>query len=230
MRIAIVPARGGSKRIPKKNIVDFYGEPIIVRTLRNLQDSNKFDMIHVSTDDEEIRKVAAAHGADVSFLRPTELSTDSAPILPVVRWVIDQFMDNGKSFSTVMLAMPCAPLLGPSDYANACDAFEAVQGTYPLLSVCDYPSPPEWAFVETERGTVMADPQKLVIRSQDLKSAYYDCGLFSIFTPNMILSSNSLVAFEFLKFEVPRWKALDIDTPQDLDDAKRFFLASKQWP
>jgi len=220
MRIAVIPARGGSKRIPKKNIIDFHGRPMIARTIAAIQATDLFDVIHVSTDDDEIAEVATGWGASVEFKRPADISGDHAPVLPVLRWVLECFFKKGQSFTTALMAMPCAPLLLPSDYALACRAFEDAKVKLPLLSVCRFPSPIEWAFKETTENTVKADPSQLLIRSQDLKPSYYDCGLFSFFHPSQLLGQFTEVSHEFLKFEVNPIKAIDIDEPADLDRAR----------
>lgn len=225
MRIAVIPARGGSKRIPRKNIIDFHGKSMITRTIENLQAADAFDLIHVSTDDDEIAQIARTEGADVRFMRPSSLSDDNAPILPVIKWVLEKFREEGSTFSTAMLAMPCAPLLEAIDYRSACEAFDKTTKKLPMLSVCRFPSPPEWAFTETQTGTVKADPLMLLKRAQDLPRTYFDCGLFSIFSSDFLLESNLQVATEFKKFEISRMKALDIDNQDDLEFARLMFRA-----
>ena len=220
MRIAVIPARGGSKRIPRKNIIDFHGRPMIARTIAAIQATTLFDIVHVSTDDDEIAAIATKEGANVEFRRPQELSGDHAPVLPVLRWVLERFAKSGQNFNTALMAMPCAPLLTAQDYGLACKAFEASSVKLPLLSVCRFPSPIEWAFKESAKGTIKADPIQLLIRSQDLKTSFYDCGLFSFFHPDQVIGQAEAVAQEFLKFEVDTLKAIDIDEPVDVARAK----------
>lgn len=223
MRIAVIPARGGSKRIPKKNILDFQGEPMIVRTIKAIRRTALFDIIHVSTDDYEIAEIARHAGADVRFLRTPELSGDLAPVLPVLRWTLEKFLAEGLSFQTALMAMPCAPLLTAGDYEGACLKFESNGRRAPLLSVCRFPSPPEWAFRATRNGTVVADPAQLLIRSQDIDPSFYDCGLFSFFDAQGLLTESQSVASEFLPYEIDRLRAIDIDEPVDVEVAATLF-------
>lgn len=227
MKIAVIPARGGSKRIPRKNIVDFFGKPMLGRTIEALRACGHFDEVHVSTDDDEIAGIARAFGADACLRRPAELADDHAPVLPVLRWVLARLREQGREFNAAMLAMPCAPLLEAADYARACEEFDRHGGRLPVLSVCRYPAPPEWAFRPSPTGSLIADPAQLLMRSQDLAPAYFDCGLFSVFAPTEILGGTQLVAHEFIGCELQRWQAIDIDQPADLEDARQSYLVRR---
>ncbi len=223
MRIAVIPARGGSKRLPKKNIMEFCGKPMIAHVLEAILETNLFDEVHVSTDDEEVAKISKSYGAAVPFLRDPSLATDHAPVLSVLKWVIKQYEAQGRDFKTIMMVMPCSPLLLSEDFSSACQQFEASDKAAPLLSVAKYPSPIEWAFQEKNGLLVAANPEKLLIRSQDLKPTYYDAGLFSIFDKKH-LNANESVASTFLKYELPLWKAVDIDEEQDLEVARKMMI------
>lgn len=221
MRIAIIPARGGSKRIPRKNIIEFHGKPMIAHVLEELKKSNLFDVIHVSTDDEEIAAIAKKYGASVPFLRDPSLASDFAPILTVVKWAVKKYEEDlGKEFETCLMITPCSPLLQSSDIIKACREFEASGRKFPMLSVTRFPSPIEWAFHENDNILEAANPQKLLTRSQDLKPAFYDAGLFAFFDSSH-LTNDDKVASKFIKFELPRWKAVDIDDWEDLEHAKK---------
>src|ERR1700739_3167672 len=115
MRIAIVPARGGSKRIPDKNIVDFLGAPLMCYPIRAAEPSGLFDVIHVSTASLRIAEVAASLGHPADFMRDPALADDHTPLLPVLKWTLEQYAARGRAFSTVCLVMPTAPLIDADD-------------------------------------------------------------------------------------------------------------------
>ena len=118
-RIAIIPARGGSKRIPNKNIRDFCGKPMISYALEAARDSALFDCIHVSTDSKKIAEATQKEGFDVDFMRTAELSDDHTPIMPVLKYVLEQYIDRGKYFDEVVLIMACAPLIDANDLISS---------------------------------------------------------------------------------------------------------------
>ena len=146
MRIAIVPARGGSKRIPDKNIVDFLGLPLMGHSLRAARESGLFDTIHVSTDSARIAEVAASLGHAVDFTRDPALADDHTPLLPVLRWTVEQYAARGKRFDTVCLLMPTAPLIEAEDLRRANTLFERHAGRRTVIAVARFPVPIEWAF------------------------------------------------------------------------------------
>jgi len=113
-RLAIIPARGGSKRIPNKNILEFCGKPIISYILEVVKNSNLFDVIHVSTDSEAIADVVAKLGFPVDFFRPSELADDYTPVMPVLKYVHDEYMKRGRVFDQVWSLMPTSPFMAPS--------------------------------------------------------------------------------------------------------------------
>jgi N-acylneuraminate cytidylyltransferase len=220
-RIAIMPARGGSKRIPRKNIVPFCGKPLMIHCLEAARASGLFDEIHVSTDDVEIFATAEAHGFPPGFLRDPTLADDYTPIRPVLRWVIEQFAGQGRSFDVCALLFPTAPLIEASDLTAAAALLEKDGLSRPVMAVSRFPCPVEWAFRRGEDGGLTeVMPGKSEIRSQDLEEAWYDTGTFSLF-PVAALKSDG--AAGFLGYPLDRHKAVDIDTVDDLDLAERLF-------
>lgn len=218
-----MPARGGSKRIPGKNIVPFCGAPLMAHALRAAAASGLFSTIHVSTEDEAIAAAAAAEGFPPAFARDPALADDHTPLLPdVLRWVVDAFAARGERFDSVTLVMPTAPLIGPDDLAAAHALFDRHGGTRPVLAVSTLPCPVEWAMRRGEDGTMTAiHPEAAGIRSQDLPEAWYDSGTFLILPPGALAPGAPPPAW--LGFPLPRWKAVDIDTPEDLALAERLF-------
>lgn len=224
MRIAIIPARGGSKRIPRKNIIDFFNKPMIAHVISELRDTKLFNIIHVSTDDEEIAEISRNHGASVDFLRDPLLATDTTPVVPVIRWVLNEYLKQGLNFKTCLMVMPCSPLLNQTDFTDSCKKFEQSNQIIPMLAVAKFPSPIEWALLEKDGLLVSNEPEKIQIRSQDLEKYYFDAGLFAYFHPSHLMSTKEESFSTFQKYEIPRWKAIDIDNWDDLELAQKFMV------
>lgn len=223
MRIAIIPARGGSKRIPKKNILPFYGKPMIAYALEAVQQSGMFDEIHVSTDCNEIAQVAKQLGHPIDFLRTPELADDHTGLLPVLNWVLDKYAEKGARFESVCCLMPNAPLITAVDIQKACITFEQANRIHPLLAFARFPVPVEWAFRKANNGIMTpVSPAGWTIRSQDLEEAYYECGPFTFWSPAQLRQENPL-AQGVLSHIMPPDRAVDIDTHEDLAYAQRLY-------
>ena len=134
-RLAIIPARGGSKRIPKKNIRDFCGKPIIAYILETIKKSDLFDIIHVSTDSEEIAEVVSKLGFPVDFFRPEGLADDYTPIIPVLKYVTETYTKQSKVFDQVWYIMPTAPFIEFSDLLGADKLFTASADNKSVISI-----------------------------------------------------------------------------------------------
>lgn len=227
MRLAVIPARGGSKRIPGKNIVPFCGKPMIAYALAAAAESGLFDKIHVSTDSDDICKVVETLGFPVDFKRTPELADDFTGLAPVLRWVLDQYRLRGEDYQQVCCIMPSAPLMDCQDLVDAFDIFVRQEGRYPLLVFARFPVPVEWAFRRNEDGMMAAvSPKSITIRSQDLEHAYYECGPFTIWRPEHLANDNPLTG-KVLSYVLPAERAVDIDTPEDLAYAERLYRLSK---
>lgn len=229
-RVAIIPARGGSKRIPGKNVRVFRGRPIIAYTLNTARDSLLFDAIHVSTDDRQIAEIAAEYGAPVAFMRPNNLADDHTPIMPVLRHVVETFCASGREFDQVWMLMACAPLLDTSDLCSASELFDSAGGKQPVLAVTQYPAPIEWAFERNASGALKPlHPGKFAVRSQDLSPRYFDAGLFSAFPTVRVLQSQGAGDDSvFLGHILPRHHSVDIDTEADWQFAELLFDAVRR--
>lgn len=223
MRLAVIPARGGSKRIPRKNIAPFCGRPLIAYALDAVANSGMFDKIHVSTDAEEICKVVEALGYSVDFKRDESLADDFTGLVPVLRWVAEQYRLRGQVYDQICCIMPTAPLLRSQDIVDAFDIFTKHNAQYPLLTAARFPVPVEWAFRRSDDGLMTAvSPESLTQRSQDLPHAYYECGPFTIWGPQHLTLDNPLSG-QVLSYVLPAERAVDIDTPEDLVYAERLF-------
>lgn len=216
-RIAIIPARGGSKRIKNKNIKSFNGSPIISYILKTAQSSKLFDEIHVSTDSEKIKSVVSKFGFKPQFLRPQELADDFTPIIPVLTYVLNEYAKSKVFFDEVWLLMPCAALVKVEDLISASEEFSKWERKKSLLAISEYSVPVQWAFDMSPNKELEArEPGQFLVRSQDIKKYYYDTGLFAVFPAERLLDSES-PGFDtnFIGQVIPKIRAIDID---DLDD------------
>ncbi|HLB43594.1 MAG TPA: pseudaminic acid cytidylyltransferase [Gammaproteobacteria bacterium] len=230
MKIAIIPARGGSKRIKNKNIVDLCGKPLINNSLQVAKQTGLFDKIHVSTDDQNIKKVVENLGYVVDFMRDPKLADDHTGITPVLRWVLQQYQLRNEYYRDVCLILPTACLIESNDLIEAYRLFCAHSGLYSILPVAAYPAPTEWAYRKTNIDLLEPlYPGKFNIRSQDLEKKYYDSGTFVWFSDKRILSDNVAGDQDFIAYPLDRYKAIDIDDPEDLEIAHIVKLGLQQY-
>jgi len=216
-RLAIIPARGGSKRIPNKNIRDFCGKPMITHVLNAASESGLFDRVHVSTESETIRDVVSQHGYPPDFARPLELADDYTPIMPVLRYVTEEYKKLDIHFDEVWLLMACAPLIQSEDLLSAAQLFQEAGSSKPLLAVSEYPVPVEWAF--KLGGDYELTPMQagmFSLRSQDIEKSYFDAGSFSVFPAPHVLQAQGAGSDEgFIGHVLPKGAAIDIDDEED---------------
>jgi N-acylneuraminate cytidylyltransferase len=224
-RIAIVPARGGSKRIPDKNIREFCGRPMISYILETARTSNLFDVVHVSTEDARVAAVAMDLGFPVEFMRPMELADDYTPLMPVVRHVVESFAERAQRFDQVWLLMACAPLVAKQDLLGAERLFAQSGGEGAVMAIAPFPAPIEWAFERQEDGRMVpVQPGMFAVRSQDLKTRYFDSGTFYVFPERRVLESAGAGNDSgYIGYELPRHRGIDIDTEDDWSLAERMY-------
>ena len=229
-RLAIIPARGGSKRISDKNIKDFCGRSMISYILKTARQSGLFDLIHVSTDNQRIVQVVEGLGFPVDFLRPNDLADDETPIMPVLRYVTERYIALGKEFDQVCLLMACAPLIEPADLKEAAKLFAKFEGTRSVLAVAQFPAPIEWSFERSANGELTpVQPGKFAIPSQDIGVKYYDAGTFAFFPARRVLKAEGAgVDTNFVGYVLQRDKAIDIDNAEDWVFAELLYLGRKQ--
>ena len=226
--IAVVPARGGSKRIKNKNILDFCGRPMISYVLEAAKESSVFDCIHVSTESETVKDVVETLGFPVDFLRDSSLSDDHTPLVPVLVWVLEKYREMGREFDDVWLVMPCAPLLEANDFRGCRDVYAAHGFRYPVLTVAEYPVPVEWAFTRADSGRLTpCEPGKFAVRSQDLGKKYFDAGAIAVWSTETLLSGKPVSDKDFVSHVLPKDKVVDIDEPSDLELARLLYLGRR---
>nr|WP_256534280.1 pseudaminic acid cytidylyltransferase [Lewinella sp. JB7] len=213
--MAIIPARGGSKRIPRKNIRPFLGKPIIAYSIAAALECGLFDEVMVSTDDAEISQVATSLGADVPFLRSAETSNDTATTLDAITEVIDAYGDRGVSFASVCCIYPASPFVTPDLLRSGYDLLER-QSFDCVFPVLRYGFPVQRSLtLNDDRRMRMRYPHHLTSRSQDLEPTYHDAGMFYWFRPEPVLSAGRLWTDNTGCLEIDELAAQDIDTPAD---------------
>jgi pseudaminic acid cytidylyltransferase len=224
-RLAIIPARGGSKRIPNKNIRDFCGQPMITHVLGAARDSGLFSAIHISTESESIREVAATFGFPPDFPRPEALADDHTPIMPVLRYAAEEYARRGQHFDEIWLLMACAPLINAQDLQKAAALFREAGAEQPLLAVSEYPAPIEWAFSRGANGALTpVQAGMFAVRSQDLEKRYFDAGSFAAFpAPRVLASKGAGSDSGFIGYVLPKGTAIDIDDEQDWQQAEAIY-------
>jgi len=224
--IAIIPARGGSKRIPRKNIKPFCGVPLLARTIGLLRSTGLFARIVVSTDDEEIADVARGAGAEVPFVRPAELANDQIGDVPVIRNTVEWLTRHGETADLFMCVYPAAVLVTPATFRTAVEC--AASGRYDfVLAVAAFPHPAQRALRKLPAGGCeMVQPEHRMTRSQDLEPLYFDAGQFKIANRHVWLEGRHVFSPASLMIELAHTEVQDIDTPADWDRAERLFTAS----
>lgn len=213
--LAIIPARGGSKRIPRKNIKEFLGKPIIAYSIEVALTSGLFDEVMVSTDDEEIAAIAKQYGAKVPFMRSHENADDFATLADVLIEVLRQYQVTRKSFENICCILPTAPLTTASQIRNAFkkltdenldSVLPVVEFSYPILRALE---------LDTNNKLKMIWPKYLNSRSQDLKPAYHDSGSFYWVKSNSLIEQETLFCNNGSAIVLPETEIQDIDNETD---------------
>jgi pseudaminic acid cytidylyltransferase len=213
-RLCVIPARGGSKRIPRKNVRAFAGQPIIAWSIRAALDSGLFDTVMVSTDDAEIANAARAAGAVTPFMRTAQTSNDQAGIMEVLAEVAASYEAEGQSFDTLCCLLATAPLTTPGRLAEGAALMD--QGAEAVVPVAPFDYPIQRALRRAADGRVaMMDPVQLVVRSQDLEPAWHDAGQFYWTRWAAARSGRSVLAGDAYGLPLSSLECQDIDTEDD---------------
>ena len=226
MNVAIIPARGGSKRIPHKNIKEFCGKPMIAWSIVAAKASGCFDRIIVSTDDDEIASVAREWGAESPFLRPAELSNDYAGTIPVIRHAVEWLEAQGEAVENVCCLYATAPFVRPEDLRQGAEQLSQSTDIDYAFSVTSFPFPIQRAVRLLAGSRVqMFQPENFNIRSQDLEEAYHDAGQFYWGKTSAWKAERPLFTEGSVAVVLPRERVQDIDTPEDWQRAQWLFKA-----
>jgi N-acylneuraminate cytidylyltransferase len=228
MRLAVIPARGGSKRIPRKNIKQFGGLPMIAWSIRAALQSECFDVIIVSTDDQEIAEIARSYGAEVPFIRPAELSDDHAGTIPVIAHATQWQNQYGANANQVCCIYATAPFVQSGDIRRGLEILQNTGAEY-AFSVTSYAFPIQRAIrITAEQRVEMFEPKRFNTRSQDLEEAWHDAGQFYWGKAEAWLNAKPIFSLDAAPVPLPRHRVQDIDTPEDWERADWMFRAIQQ--
>lgn len=230
MKLAIIPARGGSKRIPKKNIKLFAGRPIIAYSIMAALESESFDRVIVSTDDREIREIAKRYGAEVPFLRPQELSDDHSGTTPVIIHAIQHMLKIGHCVDEVCCIYPTAPMIASDDIQKGLELLIKEKPKF-VFSATSYPFPIQRAFrINNKQNAELLWPENHFVRSQDLIDTFHDAGQFYWGSSKAWINQTNMYDDGAMPLLIPRHRAQDIDTLEDWVRAEYLFTAVKVKP
>lgn len=210
--IAIITARGGSKRIPKKNIKEFMGKPMLAYAIEAAQRSEIFDTVMVSTDSEEIADIARKYGAEVPFMRSERTASDNATTFDALDEVIKEYKKLGKEFETLCCIYPCVPFLKDE---TLCDAYKKMENHDAVIPVCKYPVPIEWAMKVENNLLIPNDREAQNMCSQGFEPKYFDVGMFYFCRIKNMYEYNSLTPNNTTAFIINELECQDIDTVED---------------
>lgn len=222
MNLAVIPARGGSKRIAKKNIRPFCGQPIIAYSIKAAQQAGVFERVIVSTDCDEIATVARDLGADVPFVRPADLADDYCGVVAVVEHALHWCQQQGQRIEAVCGIYATAPMIAAEDIRAGYDLLVNSEADS-VLSVTSFPAPIQRALkINSDGNLAMFQPEHAMTRSQDLEPAYHDAAHF-FWRANRIIKSKPVREKALL---IPRQRVQDIDTEEDWQVAEQLYRVS----
>ena len=229
MRIALIPARGGSKRIPRKNIKSFSGKPIIAYSIEAAKKSECFDKVIVSTDDEEIANIARNLGAEIPFMRPKNLSDDHSTTMDVIRHAQDWYEANSESIEAICCLYATAPFVTAYDLKRGYKILNENKCEY-VFSATTYAFPIQRAFyLDENNGVKMYQPEHLLTRSQDLNESYHDAGQFYWCSQKAIAKNLPIFETHSRAVILERNCVQDIDTPEDWSFAQALFKLNQKY-
>lgn len=217
--IAIITARGGSKRIPRKNIREFCGKPIIAYSIEAALESELFDEVMVSTDDEEIADIARDYGASVPFMRSADTSDDYADTTDVLVEVLDRLAQIGRRYDEFCCVYPTAPFV-TAQKLIASHALLSQEGVRNVVPVTAFSFPPQRGFVIEQGYIEPIDAKAMAMRSQDLSVVYHDCGQFYWCDAKAFAENHNFLTNGTAPFVVPETEVQDIDTESDWELAE----------
>lgn len=221
--LGIIPARGGSKGVPRKNIKLLGGKPLLAYAVESALASSRLSRVILSTEDDEIAQIGNDLGVEVPFLRPAELAEDTTPTMPVVLHAVRSLEESGESYDAVCLLQPTNPFRRPEDI-DACIDILAKSGSDSVVSVLRVPDPynPMWTFWKNDDGTLAltsgeAEP---IVRRQELPSAFYRDGSVYVTRTQALFKYGNLYGRSVQSYEIDPAFAVNIDTLSDWNSAE----------
>lgn len=227
MKIAIIPARGGSKRIPRKNIKLFHGKPMIAYSIEAALKANCFDEIIVSTDDQEIADIALKYGAKVPFVRPADIANDHATTMDVIQHAISWYESQGLSLELLCCIYATAPFISADDLSQGLQLMSTDDIDY-AFSATSFAFPIQRAIGLNEHDRVhMFQPEHANTRSQDLPEAFHDAGQFYWGKVAAFKAGKPLFSPSAKAILIPRKRVQDVDTLEDWEFAEALYAVMK---
>ena len=218
--LAVITARGGSKRIPRKNIKEFMGKPMLSYPVKAALNSKVFDEVMVSTDDEEIKEISLKFGAKVPFMRSERTSNDTAVTYDVLEEVISEYKKHGREFESIACIYPCAPFLKPETLKKAYEIFSS-KDCDTLVPVVRFSFPIQRAFkVNKDNFLEYREPENMLKRSQDLEPMFHDAGMFYFAKVKDMLKNKKLIGNKAAYIEMEEIEVQDIDNKSDWEMAE----------
>lgn len=214
--LAIIPARGGSRRIPKKNIKLFLGKPIIAYAIEAAKDSGLFDEIMVSTDSMEIADIAKAYGASVPFMRDYAMADDYVSVDDVLLNVLQEYHDRGKIFHYMACIYPTAPFTTPMALKNALKLLEENKEASMVMPITAFAYPPQRCYIIDEKGmAVFKNSEYINARSQDLEVLYHEVGQYYLYDSEKFIKAKGRIYDNIIPLVVDEMMVQDIDNESD---------------
>jgi pseudaminic acid cytidylyltransferase len=224
MNIAVIPARGGSKRIPRKNIKLFAGKPMIAYAITAAKQSGLFDHVIVSTDDAEIMDIARTWGAETPFVRPPELANDHTPTVPVIAHAVSSCQQLGWDVNYACCIYPGVPFIQAEDMKAGLSQLQSSTADY-AFPITEFPAAIQRALKRDQQGRMSPfHPEYELTRTQDLEPAFHDAGQFYWGTAHAWLN-NPRIHSSGIGIIIPNWRVVDIDTPHDWQRAELIYQA-----
>jgi pseudaminic acid cytidylyltransferase len=225
MNIAVIPARGGSKRIPRKNIKLFAGKPMIAYAIEAAKQCGLFAHVVVSTDDQEIAEISRAFGAETPVPRPLHLADDHTPTVPVIAHAVTACESLGWQFDHVCCIYPGVPFIQQDDVKSALKLLQGTVSAAYCFPITEFPSAIQRALRRKESGLVEPfHPGYELTRTQDLEPAYHDAGQF-YWGHKQSWLNNPRIHHSGVGLVIPNWRVVDIDTPEDWERAEAIHRA-----
>ena len=217
--LAIITARGGSKRIPRKNIKEFCSKPIIAYSIKAAIDSGVFDEVMISTEDEEIARISERYGAKIPFFRSEKTASDYATTTDVLMEVLDEYEKRGMHYDMACCIYPTAPFITADRLKEAVEMLRESEADT-LIPVVGFSYPPQRALVIEDGRLVFKYPEYIVTRSQDLEKHYHDAGQFYVFKTKAFKETGNLMKGNIVPMVLDEMEVQDIDTEQDWELAQ----------
>ena len=220
-RLLIIPAKSNSQRIKNKNFKVFCGKPMIRYPYDSAIKSKLFDKIHISTESKAIKKKLSKKGIEIEFLRPKRLTKKNVGLFEVYKFVLQEFKKKNYIFDEVWALLPCTPLINHKDLIKLKKSIENKILKKPVITVCKYNAPIEWAFrLNKNKKLIPKNKKKQILPSQNFEPAYYDVGSIAVFDAKNLNTKNNFYSGHFYGFELPLEKNVDIDDKHDWNFAK----------